>query len=314
VNDRLQTAMTPLAQLQSRRDALVSRLAGLDHVIDSVRDQLNKHLISHARVVKPTFSGLAENLHEVLDEVILSADLMSTKEANRVDVQKTLAIQDWIAKQGGPVSTWEREKAAFINRTRLAVGEELRKSYPSEYFDVIQQKIDINLLDVPDSPRHKSGTQDIVQRAAVVVGTVTPITAGVAAAIGIVTGPLLLVPAGIAVGAGLLYATLRHQRRRSSSMDLLRAEWISDLDKAAAEYTKLFETAIAATGGVIVDRAEAILRERSSELANEILHIERSIDEPENVDRKDLVNTLEPHVERGRALVVALDELRGLGR
>lgn len=313
-DDRLRTAKTPLEKLQARRDTLVPRLQDLELAIDSIREQLGKQLGSHARGVKPTFSGLAAHLHEALDGMILSANLANAKEANRIDVQKTQTIHDWVERPDGPVDTWNRAMAAFIDRTRLSVGAGLRNSYPVEQFDVVQGKIDLNRLSVPSSPRHKTGAQDIVERAAALIGTVTPVSAGVAAALGVVTGPLLLIPAGIAVGAGMAYAALRRIRLKSSSMDLLRTEWIRELDEAATQYAESFAAVIGTTGEAIIDRAEAILRERSNELANEIVHIERSIDDPENMHRKDLVDTLEPHVEQGRDLMITLDELSRLGR
>ncbi|MGM1063018.1 dynamin family protein [Saccharothrix sp. Mg75] len=314
VGDRLQTARTPLAKLQARKDELVPRLQALDLAIDSIREQLGKQLASRARAVKPAFAGLAPSLHEALDHVIRSTDLMNTKEANRVEVLKTQAIQDWVVRPGGPVDAWNREMSAFIDRTRLAVRTGLRDSYASGQFDLTQEKIDLNRLDIPSSPRYRAGAQDVVGRAAAVVGTVTPVGAGVAAALGIVTGPLLLIPAGVAVGAGLLYAALRHRRYRSSSMDLLHNEWIAELDGSATRYEDSFLAVVDITGTAVIDRAEAILRERSNELANEIVRIERSIDDPENLHRKDVVEVLEPHVARGSAIMTTLDRLSGLGR
>jgi hypothetical protein len=299
-------ARLPLEELGAEREALGNRLDNLEAAIDTNRSQLENMLRSRIRLIERQFSTLARHLHDTLDEEILSADLTKPTEANQIEVHKTQVLQEWAARPGGPVTQWEAEfdflKLAVFSSLRNA----LRDSDPLGDLGVAVEQVDLDQLTVPPSRRHRSTVQDVVQKTAAFVSTITPVATGVTAALGVVTGPMLLVPAGVAAGAGVLYGAIKRHKSKSTSLDLLRGEWIEDLDAAAEHYRQAFMAVLSANGMAIIDRAGEFLAERSIQLSRKIMLIEERMADPENVDRKSLIDRLAPCCQEGAELVATL--------
>jgi len=303
------TARLPLEQLSTERQNLEGRHASLQAAIDTTRSHLEGMLEARVRVVDQTFGGLAAYLHAALDEQIRSTDLTKPKEANRIEVHRYQLLHEWAQRSGGPAEESASGLAAFTTSALTAVRSRLRDSDPLGDLGIVAQLVDLDQLTVPPSKRYRAAQQDIVPQVAALAGAMSPLTAGLIAALTTVGGPVLWVPAGVAAGAGLLYAAVRHQKSKTTSLDLLREEWINDLDRAAAEYRQAFTAAMAVNGVTVIERAKEILAERLVELSHKIVLINERIEDPDNIGRQQSIERLTPCWQEGGEIVSALKRL-----
>jgi hypothetical protein len=302
-------ARLPLEQLEEERQAVSTRLENLQAAIDVNRSQLENMLRSSIRPVEQQFSALVRHLHDELDPEIRSADLLKLGEANRIEVRRTQVLHAWAERPGGPVDRWNKEFDSFTRDVLGILRNALRDSDPLGDFGVAARQVDLEQLTVPASRRHQQTVQDVVQKTAAFVSTVTPVAAGITAALGVVTGPMLFVPAGVAAGAGVLYAAIKRKTGRESQLDVLRREWVDDLDQVAEHYRQSFVAALSANGMAVIDRAIEILTERTMQLSRKIILIEERMAEPEYVGRQSLIGRLGPCCREGEELVTALRKL-----
>lgn len=220
-------------------------------------------------------------------------------------------IREWMTTPTGPETIWKQEFDSFTNDVLAAVRAALRdnSSGPLSEFGV-SAVIDIDQLTVPKSERSRSETQDIVERAAGVIGVITPVASAVGVvATGAVVGWPLLVPAGLTVAAALVYGAARYRKSKATSLDVMRDEWIADLNKAADGAQQWFISLAGLRGSEIIGRANEILAERRDQLARQIVSIEDRMAHPETIDRQDLIKRLEPQCKRGEELVEDLMHL-----
>ena len=314
--DRLAVERLPIDQLTTPRAALGKRLDDLAAALEVTGSRLKAMLEQRIRTAEQPFDKLASHLHATLDEDIRSADLRKKKEENKVEVHKTQITREWMTTPTGPETIWKQEFESFTNDVLGIVRATLRDSNPVSKFDV-PAAIDINQLIVPKSEPSRSETRDIVERAAAVISVITPVATAVGtvtatamgATAGAVVGWPLLVPAGLTAAAAVVYGAAKHRKSRTTSLDVLREEWIADLDKVANDVRQWFVSLAGLRGSEIIVRAEEILAERRDELARQIVSIEDRMGQPETLDRQDLITRLEPLCKEGEELVASLVRL-----
>jgi hypothetical protein len=305
----LATAKLPLDELAAEKQDLQRRLLQLQNAISTVRDQLNSALQTHARIVERTFRGLSEYLHAELDDQIKAADLTKEKEASRIDARRTQLLKEW-AVNHGPERAWDEESQKFMDLALSTVQVVLGDTRPVEKLGAPGTVID---LTIPPSERYRTKAQDIIGQVSKLLGVSTPVVGAIAAAAGLISGPILAVPAGVTLAAVLVWGIARQTRGKSDALDLLRRAWIQGLDKAAKDYQVIFILANSGRANEVIDRAIEILTERSVELTRKIIFAESGLAAPDNASRKELVARLEPYCQKGETLISQLAALESPG-
>lgn len=301
----LEYARTPLDQLSTELAGLHSRLRTLRSAITVTRERLDVALHQHVRVTERRFDGLAELLRMKLADEIAAANLADDETVNRLEARKAQLIQEWVTR--GPQQVWEKQFREFsddvLGTVRLALRDTRGANLGPD-----TTRLDIADLTVSPSERYRPTPQDWLQQAAGVVSLSTPVLTVLATLAGAGTAVAVL-PAGVAVVAGVLYTYLARNRRRSAELDHLRQRWMSDLDRAAAEYRESFVALAYLCGTEMIGRAMEILTERTEEILQQIVLVERRLDEPGLADLTGLVASLDPQVRAGAGI---LEELRML--
>ena len=306
--DRLHDERLPIDQLTAQRTELGKRLHDLKAATDTTGSELEGMLQQRLRIVERPFEQLAAHLHAALDEQIRSADLRRRKEENYIQVLKTQIIREWITAPDGSAAVWEREFESFTTDVLGVVRPALRASdHPVGEFGV-GVTIDIEQLTVPRSERPQADTQNILQRASAVVGLLSTATTAVIGELGLASGATLLVPGGMAATA-LAYAAFKFRNSNTTSLDVLRDEWIEDLNRAADEARRWFISTAGIAGSNVISRAVKILAERRNQLARRIIDIDDRMAQAENVDRQELIAHIEPLCARGDKLVSSVAQL-----
>jgi hypothetical protein len=313
LSERLETERLPVDQLVSQREDLGDRLRDLTLAVDTTGVRLGAMLDRRIKNARQAFGGLAPHLRESLESEILAADLRKPKQANRIEVHRTQVVREWMASPTGPLQKWNRELEAFTGDVLTEVRTTVLASHPLSDLRS-SQAIDIDELTAPKSQRPTSDAQDVVQRAAAVVGALTPIGTGVATALGVLAGPLLLIPAGVTAAATLTYVGITYRKRKATSLDLLRREWIAELDEIASEVERLFVAAAGLAGSEIIERGIALLAGRRDQLAHSLLVVQERMDQPETATRQDLIARLDPLCRDGEELLAQLTQLSQAAR
>jgi hypothetical protein len=312
LSERLKTERVPVDQLRLQHTELGSRLRNISIAVDATGSRLGAMLDPRIRNALQPFERLASHLHSELDERILSADIGKPKVANQIEVHRAQVVREWITAPTGPLTNWERELSAFRNDVWIALRTAIMASHPVDGLQV-NAMIDIEQLTTPRSQSARANGQDMMQTAAALVGGVLPIATTVMATLGIVTGPLLLIPGALTAGAVVTYAAIE-RRKRENSLDVMRREWIAGLDETANEARRLFLTAATSAGVELIGRALDILAERRDQLAQSIQVIENRLADPVQANRRELITRLEPLCQDGQELVLQLSHLLELAQ
>ena len=308
LNEILESSRLPLEQLGAERDSLSRRIGHLRSAIDAVREQLEGALRDHLRRTERTFSGIHGYIHGHLDEQIKRSDLTKAKEANSIEVKKAQTFKRYVASEG-PIQTWESEFSSFASGALSSVRATLRDAASEVTQDTIDHSIDLDDLMIPPAQKYRSGSKDVMQKITGFIGLSTPVASAVALALGLVSGPLLVVPAAVTLLAGIAYGTVRKSAAKRTALDALRQEWINGLDEAAKAYEGAFLAAAGVKGMSVVDRAIELLSERRDELSRRVILVETRLADPEVIDRTALVEMLGPYCATGREIITELQNV-----
>jgi hypothetical protein len=305
VSQRLNTERIPIDELASEKTALTGRIAQLNQAAASIQGPAETVLRQHVEAVRRTFSGLRKHLHDSLDPMIEELDLRSPRNENKLEVKKTQLIHGWLIADHGPSQMWDREAAAFRRYVLVLVQENLGtlNNAPST---LLPSSIDLEQLALPRKKRNRADTQDVLQRAAGVLGVVSPVATAGAAALGLASGAVLFVPVGIGVAAAVTWALVKNFGDKASSLDVLRSEYRAHLDEAVDSARDSVITAVYSSGLDTVGRAAELLFEEAGSLADSIAVLDERVGDPENQRRADTVSQLAPLAANGEELCSTL--------
>jgi hypothetical protein len=300
----LESARLPLNRLAGERDDLSRRHTQLTMAVATIRENLEGDLRVRVNRVRRGFHGLADHLHQELDEAIGKANLTKEEETDRLELRKDEALREWAVK--GPKTTWEAQFDEFRMNALDLLRENFRESESAADLGAASSRVDLEQIKVPPSPRYRTSTQDVVQTISGVVGLSAPVVTAIAQGAGIISGYALAIPAGVVVLAGVVYGVARRSNARTTALTLLRKELIDGLDQVADHYRDAFLAAALTQGAEVIARVMELVAERRDELSRKIILIDRRLAEPEYADRGDLVAKLEPHCAAGGEVLTGL--------
>lgn len=311
LEDRLRTERLPIDDLRGLLESQQRRLELLDTAVPQVREELERRLKNRiSRAARP-FGRLAAHLHTTLDATIRATDVSRPAQANQVQVAKAQALRAWMEAPSGPATLWTEQFAAFKEDVEQVVDQALgERDLTGQLPDFT---LDVNDLSVPQRSRRPATAQDVVQRAAALIGIVTPIAAGGSWLYGLAAASVVLPPAGFVAGmAALVYAGVQYRKRRVSSLQVLQDEWIAAIDTEAAAIREQFELAAGVHGTDVIDHLTDNLAQYREQLEHSRDLVRQRIADPENQVRQSVVDQLAPVCAEGRDLLAALRGLEGL--
>ncbi|MFJ7076099.1 hypothetical protein [Streptomyces sp. NPDC098781] len=293
LDQRLQTERLEIDDLKERLENQRREVERVDALLPTIREELERKL--HHRVERATrpFGHLAAHLHSALDADIRETDLMRPAKAHQIQVSKAQTLHTWLEAPAGPVTLSAQEYAAFKQDVVHLVDRhfhdrELTGNLPEFVFDVDD-------VAIPQQERRPATRPDVVQRAAALVGIVTPVAAGGGWMFGLAAAGTLVPPAGLIAGlAALVYLGVKARRGRASSLDILREEWIQRIDEEVPAVRDQFTLAISVRMTEIIDHLTDNLTLYREHLEESSALIRARIDQPENQARQEIIDELEP--------------------
>lgn len=305
LQNALDAERLPIDRLTSERVSIEARIDALDRSVTTTQSQLRDALVARVHELEVPFKGLARHLHDELDEHIRAADLTRNKPANEIEVRKAQVIRAWMGLPGGPISIWESARQQLVDSALLAAQAALSEGVHEG--SISSSSINVNDLTVPPSQRARTRNQDLVRSSAAVFSASSTLGTVTLAMLGIVTGPMLLVPGGVAAGTAMLYAALRFRASRVDTLDLVRNAWIRHLDEVAETMKRQFADAATKAGEQLIDRVGELLRGRKEELLRTKTTVDRRL--ADNSERRDRVEELEPVCAEGQELLASLESV-----
>lgn len=308
LKERLQTERLEIDELKERLELQRRRLELLDTALPTIREELERRLHHRIQRASRPFNRLANHLHSALDAVIRETDLNKPTKANQIQVAKAQSLRAWLESPTGPVTLWTQEYEAFTQDVvhtidRVFGDRDLAGRLPEFTFDV-------NDVSVPRQARRTATRHDIVQRAAALVGIITPVAASGSWMYGLAAAGTLLPPAGLVAGvAALVYLGLQIRRGRASSLDVLREEWIQAIDAEVTAVRDQFTLAIGIQATEVIDHLTDDLAQYREQLEESSALIRERITQPDNQARQEVIDQLEPLCVEGEELLATLRSL-----
>ncbi|MFB7271992.1 dynamin family protein [Streptomyces sp. NPDC056244] len=308
LDERLSTERLEIDELKELLTSQQQRMESLDSALPRLREDLERKLQNRiARSVRP-FSRLAGHLHGELDATIKATDLTKPARANEIQVSKAQALRTWLEGPTGPATLWTEQFAAFkqdvVQTVEQALGDqELAGRLPEFSLDVA------GLSSTPLPARRPASRHDVVQRAAALVGIVTPVAASGGWLYGLAAAGTIFPPAGLVAGvAAAVYLVIQRRKGAISSLEALQDEWISAMDAEVTAVMDQFTLATSVQGTDVIDHLADNLAQYREQLEQSRDLVRERIANPENQVRQGLIDELEPLCTEGRLLV---DTLRG---
>jgi hypothetical protein len=308
--DQLRTLRIPVDQLTGEQQSLEARLRVLTLTARAATERMEALLEERLRTVERAFAGrraLAYHLHTDMDALVAAEDVRKTRILNRLEVRKTQAIADWLSRPDGPEPIWDDQLARFKTDVVAVLSEVVRGTMTE---DELPHARRINVDDlVPRAEPSPAEVQDIVQRAAGIVSLVAPLATGVAAALGVVTGGLALIPIGVAAAAGAVYGGIGFRKNRRDVLDVVRGDYLRHLDTAAAQVRQNFISAAGQSGTEVIIRAQQILGERRTQLEQRLASVAARMTAADHYNLEDRIRTLQPTVTQAQQTLTTLQSL-----
>ncbi|WP_189710465.1 dynamin family protein [Streptomyces anandii] len=308
---RLRDERLEIDELKELLKSERQRLELLDTALPRMREDLERKLHNRiARTVRP-FTRLAARLHAELDDAIRATDLNKPAKANQIQVLKAQALRTWIEGPAGPATLWTEEFEGFKKDLVQAVDQvfgdrDLAGRLPDF-------ALDVNSLSLPQQSRRSTTRHDVVQRAAALVGIVTPVAASGGWLYGLAAAGTLFPPAGLVAGvAALVYLGVQRRKGRISSLQVLQDEWMSAMDAEVAAIKEQFTLATSVQGTDVIDHLMDNLAQYREQLEQSRDRISERITNPENQVRQELIDQLEPLCAEADTLVASLRTLEAL--
>jgi hypothetical protein len=308
LSERLQAELLPIEQLADQLAHRQTHLRHIDALTEQISEQLSARVERGVRAAARPFTKLTDHLHHELDPLIHMADLRDQEAVNRVELAKTQALREWMKGAAGPATIWEKNLEAIKNDALRMVRVQLNDQGSLNI--AAHHVLDVEELTASRYLPPRTEIQDILQRAATVVGVTTPITAGAISAFTAATVATVAVPAGAVAGmAALVWAAVRYRQSKATSLDLLRQERIRALNQEAVEIENEFKIVSAASGMSLVDNIIENLSQYRSEIEESIISIQARMADEDSRDRRELINQLQPVCAEGTELMSLLGRL-----
>ncbi len=311
LTERLSNERLEIDELKELLESQQRGLELLDTALPRIREDLERKLQNRiARTVRP-FTRLAGHLHTELDHVIRATDLNRPTKANQIQVSKAQVLRTWIEAQAGPATLWTEQFEAFKQDIVQTVDQVFGdKDLAGRLPDFT---LDVNNLSVPQQARPSTTRHDVVQRAAALVGIVTPVAAGGGWLYGLAAAGTLFPPAGLVAGvAALVFLGVHRRKRRISSLQVLQDEWISAMDSEAAAIKEQFTLATSVQGTDVIDHLMDNLAQYREQLERSRDHVRERIAHPENQARQGSIDQLESLCTEADALLESLRTLKAM--
>jgi hypothetical protein len=252
---------------------------------------------------------LSHKLHDALEQEIGSADLRKEQVMNRIEVRKTQVVKEWLSGGYGLLESWDTAFQAFKEYT-LSSLRELIEGLNLPGSDWKSEAVSMDRLSLPKPEPTSAETEDLVQKATLLAGTIAPLVGTAATAAGVTLGVVALWPVGAAVTLAGLYALMRYRRKVVSVLEVMRKAEIDSLNSVPSETKEWFVLSASMAGQTIIDRADEILDDHRGQLTRSLQRLQLRLAEPETMERQDFVAKLEAICAAGAAVETALWECR----
>jgi hypothetical protein len=280
----------------------------VDAAIPDLRAELEQSLQSRVKRASRPFNHLASHLHSKLDDTIRNTDVRNARKANQIQVARTQVLQAWLEAPGGPATVWEDQLTQFQQdilgwvRKHLSDNESVSRLRGTSF--------DIGTLDLSLTQAKRGARQDIVQRAAVVVGIAAPIAATATWIGGALAATAIFPPAAaIAGAAALLFVGVQLFKTKVTSLEVTQREWIAALDSHAQTVQEQFELSLAAQSILMIDNLADNVESYRTQLEESMERIHDRIADPRIQTHQELVDQLEPLSKEGEQITAVLREL-----
>ncbi|MFE9846229.1 dynamin family protein [Streptomyces goshikiensis] len=307
--ERLGTERLEIDELKELLRSQERRLELLDKALPGVREDLERKLQTRvARTARP-FTRLAGHLHTELDDAIKATDLNKPTKANQIQVSKAQALRTWLEAPAGPATLWSEQFEAFKKDIVQAVGQVFGdKDLAGRLPDFT---LDVNNLSVPQQTRRSTTRHDVVQRAAALVGIVTPVAASGGWLYGLAAAGTVFPPAGLVAGvAALVFVGIQRRKGQISSLQALQDEWIGAIDSEVTAIQEQFKLATSVQGTDVIDHLIDNLAQYRDQLEQSRDHVRERIFNPENQVRQGIIDQLEPLCTEAQSLLESLCALK----
>jgi hypothetical protein len=307
----LTTERIPVDSIRDEVEHIKDRVRVLDAEVGPLRSRLTENLRRRINEALSAFdeAGLSHQLHDALDKEIGSADLRKEQAMNRIEVRKTQVVKEWLSGSGGLLQSWDTAFEAFKENT-LSSLQELIEGLNLPGSDWKSEAVSMDRLSLPKPEPTSAETEDLVQKATLLAGTIAPLVGTAATAAGVSLGVVALWPVGAAVTLAGLYALIRYRRRVVSVLEVMRKAEIDNLNSAPRESKEWFVLHASLAGQMIIDRADEILDDHRRQLTRSLQRLQLRLAEPETMERQDFVAKLEAICAAGAAVETALWECR----
>lgn len=309
IADTLAAHQVSVADLESQRSGVSEQLDRVTQAKDKVLSDLRKELDRGLRTVHQTFSGLAAELHEGLDDLIDSGDLKA-EHVSEINVRQVEICSQWITAGGpGPDLRWQQELTGLNDRAatqlRLVQGEEGAQSQL-----VAWEAFDSRAILLADDGRRPLGAYGVVKAAATTMGVASPIVGGVAMGLAGASLAVVAFPVAATVGAAIALAKITDMMsERESAIHKERVSRKQLIDVQADQVRDAFVAAAGEQGNVLIDAVEAHLAEYQHRLASTLAQIVERIGAPDAVVSREIVAKFSPVQEQGGEIITGLRDL-----
>jgi hypothetical protein len=311
VTSRLQEERIPIDELATVLAALQERLQLVDTAILVMRTELEQSVNDRVKHASRPFNRLGSYLHSRLDPAIRSTDIRSARKANQIQVKETQVLQAWLEKPGGPATLWDDQLTQFQDDVYGWVRRHLGDNESSGWLR--GPSFDKETLDLSLTQARRTAKNEIVQRAAVVVGISAPIAA-TATWIGTTLAASAVFPpaAAVAGAAALIFMAVQVMIKNSTSLQLMQQDWIAALDDHVKAVQEQFELSLGYQCILMIDNLADSLGNYRIQLEKSIERIRDRVADPQYQMRQEFVAQLEPFSKEGEQIVAALYELSSI--
>nr|WSY55208.1 dynamin family protein [Streptomyces sp. NBC_00886] len=312
IADMLDAHRMTVDKLEAQRDDLRDRLEDMDNSLARMRAELSDDLDRRIRTTQRPFSGLADELHRGLDELVDGGNL-SAEHVNEIDVRYVQLFNEWMTAADGPGTLWEHEREELDAGARLILRSELGMDTESQL--VVPEPLDLDVTPVQTDAGRPFRAYDMVQSAANAIGVASPLAGGAVWLTTSLSLATIAMPMGAAIVAAIGIARITgFLKDRESKIQRARQERKAMLDEQAKQARIGFEVMVRSQGRHLIDAAEEHHNRHRSRLRSTLDELVHRINAEDTARSRTIVDRLEPVDEEGRGIVTEIQEFLDLNR